>query len=187
MNDPVSKELLDRLLALFECPDHGSGCVPLAIEEVKLMRSELASAALRSASLEAEVARLRRNESGPEGGGALRPQRPEWGSYPKEWRAISRAIRERAGGRCECMGECGLHGGKLRPRRCIEIGGQPAKWARGKVVLTVAHLNHMKNDNRPENLRAMCNRCHLRIDVTQHLSNRRRTREERSGQRRLPT
>lgn len=116
----------------------------------------------------------------------MRKQRPEWGSYPKQWRAISKHIRERAGGRCECIGECGLHGGRLKPRRCEERKGQPARWARGKVVLTVAHLNHMKNDCRDENLKAMCARCHLRIDVVQHISNRRRTQEERSGQMRFP-
>ena len=34
--------------------------------------------------------------------------------YPKEWPAISKRIRfERAGGRCECEGECGHdHGGR---------------------------------------------------------------------------
>lgn len=115
----------------------------------------------------------------------MKKQRPEWGSYPKEWKAISKAIRERSGGRCECTGECGLHGGSLKPRRCVELHLKKAIWARGRVVLTVAHLNHQKADCRDDNLKAMCNRCHLRIDVVQHLANRRRGQEERSGQRRL--
>ena len=37
-----------------------------------------------------------------------------------------------------------------------------------KVVLTIAHLNHNINDNRDENLRALCQRCHLRHDGKQH-------------------
>jgi len=109
----------------------------------------------------------------------------DYGSYPDNWSAISRSIRERADGRCECEGECGLHGGRLKPRRCEERNGEPARWAKGRVILTVAHLNHDKPDCRPENLKAMCNRCHLRIDVTQHVANRRRRAEQTSGQRRF--
>ena len=40
------------------------------------------------------------------------------------------------------MGECGLHQPTGGPRRCEERNGEPAKWAKGKVVLTVAHMNH---------------------------------------------
>jgi len=43
--------------------------------------------------------------------------------YPPDWRATSLAVRERAGWRCECEGECGLH----RGRRCEERGGEPAR------------------------------------------------------------
>lgn len=97
--------------------------------------------------------------------------------YPKDWRAISLRIRARSGGRCECEGECGLHRWHPGPRRCVEWNVQPAKWAKGKVMLTVAHLNHDPMDNRDDNLKAMCNRCHLRLDVDQHVENAKRTRE----------
>mgnify|MGYP001606837747 CR=1 FL=1 len=89
--------------------------------------------------------------------------------YPPDWPAISRRIRERSGGRCECEGECGLHRTTPGPRRCEERNGEPARWARGKVVLTVAHLmNHDPADCRDANLKALCQRCHLRYDAPLH-------------------
>lgn len=88
--------------------------------------------------------------------------------YPKDWKQISLAIRERSGGQCECTGECGLHRMTPGPRRCIERNGEPAKWAKGKIILTVAHLNHTPEDCREENLKAMCQRCHLRYDMELH-------------------
>jgi hypothetical protein len=88
--------------------------------------------------------------------------------YPLNWKKISRKIIERSGGRCECRGECDLHQG----RRCVERNGEPAVWAKGKVVLTEAHLNHDKSDCHDKNLRAMCNRCHLRYDRYDHWKTR---------------
>jgi 5-methylcytosine-specific restriction endonuclease McrA len=87
--------------------------------------------------------------------------------YPKNWKAISAEIIKRSGGQCECTGECALHRGK----RCVEKNGHKAKWANGKIVLTVAHRNHYPPDCRPENLMALCNRCHLRYDTMLHKRN----------------
>lgn len=113
--------------------------------------------------------------------------------YPKNWEAFSEEIRfVRAAGRCECTGECGLHKTHPGPRRCVEIHGEPAKWAKGKVVLTVAHLN---NDGGPcrceprcalaEHVKAMCQRCHIRYDVKRHMLNASQTRMLKAGQRAL--
>jgi hypothetical protein len=96
--------------------------------------------------------------------------------YPPDWPAISRRIRARAGGQCECTGECGLHRAHPGPRRCVERNGAPAIWAKGRVVLTVAHLNHDPADCRDENLKAMCNRCHLRYDTALHVRHAATTR-----------
>lgn len=105
------------------------------------------------------------------------PIRPsERHRYPADWKTIRARIVARAGGRCECEGECGLHRDHPGPRRCEERHGDPAKWAKGRVVLTVAHLNHQPEDVRPENLKAMCQRCHLRYDVEHHQANARATR-----------
>lgn len=91
------------------------------------------------------------------------PIRPENRTrYPAEWKAISRRIRfERAGNRCECTGQCGLH----HERRCCERNGEPAVYARGKVVLTVAHWpDHSPENCDDSNLLACCQRCHNRLD-----------------------
>ena len=98
--------------------------------------------------------------------------------YPPDWPSISLRIRGRSGGQCECEGECGLH----HERRCQERNGESAVWAKGKVVLTVAHLNHVEMDCRDANLKAMCQRCHLRYDSARHQENARKTREgKRNG------
>lgn len=70
--------------------------------------------------------------------------------YPRDWPAISRAIRERAGWTCE---ECGAANGEPHP-----ITGS-------RVVLTVAHLDHVPEHCEPDNLRAWCQRCHNRYDA----------------------
>lgn len=99
------------------------------------------------------------------------------GPYPDDWSEISARIKERAGGRCECRGECGLHRGK----RCVERDGEDAQYASGKVVLTVAHRNHHPPDCRDENLFAACQTCHLRYDQVLHAEHSWRTRRERKA------
>lgn len=90
------------------------------------------------------------------------PTRADYGDYPPDWKAISKRIRfERAAGRCECHGECGIHPG----HRCTEKNGDKAQFANGKVVLTVAHLDHDSTNSDEMNLRAMCQRCHLAYDA----------------------
>lgn len=102
--------------------------------------------------------------------------------YPKNWKEVSLRIRARAAGRCECMGACGLHRTTGGPRRCEERNGEPAKWAKGKVVLTVAHLDHQPENCADDNLRTLCQRCHLRYDQAHHVANASRTRRERKEQ-----
>jgi hypothetical protein len=90
--------------------------------------------------------------------------------YPWNWREFSAVIRFlRAGGRCECSGECGLHRTTGGPRRCVEVHGEAAKFARGTIRLTTAHL--CKCDPlcaEAAHVKAMCQRCHLRVDVGLH-------------------
>jgi hypothetical protein len=102
------------------------------------------------------------------------PIRPEnKARYPPDWPSISKRIRERSGGRCECAGECGrgTHEG-----RCPNLHGGPAYGTGSQVVLTVAHLNHAPEDVRDENLRAMCNGCHLHYDREHHAQTAYQTR-----------
>lgn len=111
-------------------------------------------------------------------------------NYPRNWEAFSRVIRfERAKGRCECKGECGLHQTNPGPRRCVEEHGHPAKWAKGKVILTVAHLNAKggpcdceKPCDYVNHVKAMCQRCHIRYDQGRHMLNASETRLKKRGQ-----
>lgn len=103
------------------------------------------------------------------------PIRPEnRHRYPAGWPEISLRIRfERAQGHCECEGECGrgTHQG-----RCPNRQHQPAYGTGSRVVLTVAHLNHTPEDCRDENLRAMCQGCHLHYDREHHAQTAQQTR-----------
>lgn len=87
------------------------------------------------------------------------PIRPEnRHRYPKDWKQIRERILARAGGRCE--------GSPAYPN-CRAINGAEIRGNldRRLVVLTIAHLNHMPEDNRDENLRAWCQRCHNTYDL----------------------
>lgn len=104
------------------------------------------------------------------------PIRPsERDRYPADWPAISLTIRaDRAGWRCECHGECGhVHIG-----RCPAAQRQPHPTTGSNVVLTVAHLDHTPENCDPENLRAMCQRCHLAYDRDHHAATRAATRRQ---------
>ncbi|MGR6028984.1 hypothetical protein ACS7JX_19050 [Rhodococcus erythropolis] len=109
------------------------------------------------------------------------PIRPEnRDRYPKDWPDISRRIRfGRASGRCECHGECGrgTHEG-----RCPNLHGEAAYGTGSKVVLTTAHLNHTPEDCADDNLKAMCQGCHLHYDRDHHAETRRVTALAASGQ-----
>jgi hypothetical protein len=116
------------------------------------------------------------------------PIRPEnRRRYPPEWRLLSAVIRfYRAGGRCECLGECGrgTHEG-----RCPNWHGQPAYGTGSVVVLTTAHLDHTPENCAWVNLRAMCQGCHLHYDRGHHAETRSATRRavaETAGQSALP-
>lgn len=107
--------------------------------------------------------------------------------YPPSWRRFSHQIRaERAQGQCECVGECGLHCTHPGPRRCQELDGHLALWARGMVRLTVAHLCACSPPcAHAAHVKAMCNRCHLRVDLPLHLRHAAETRrlsKEQRGQ-----
>lgn len=100
----------------------------------------------------------------------IRPENKEL--YPPNWPEISKSIKERAGWRCECKGECGRDGCR---GGCPNVHGKPAYGTGSTVVLTTAHLNHQPWDCRPENLRAFCNGCHLHYDRDHHAETRRAT------------
>lgn len=109
----------------------------------------------------------------------------DYRDYHPEWRSIRRQIVEQAGNACEF---CGAPNGELIARdgeRWQEWDGRddPEGPRLVMVVLTVAHLDHDRGNNDPANLRALCQRCHLRWDIDLHQRNaaatRRRKRVER--------
>lgn len=127
--------------------------------------------------------------------------------YPKDWPAISRAAKERAGWKCQHPGcvatqySIGIwwrHEGvwkwaeqyppeptwKAARQVAAEafwevqhVGGEPCI----VIVLTVAHLNHDPTECRPENLAAMCQRHHLAYDHDHHRKNAQATRRAKAG------
>jgi len=120
--------------------------------------------------------------------------------YPPHWRELSRHVRfERAEGRCQ---RCGRP--HLVVLRCLPDGrwfdeqaatwrdrrGRPARWPdleeatrfrMTRVVLAAAHLDSDPTNNRPKNLRALCQRCHMLHDRPQHLAQRWITYRRRSA------
>ncbi len=87
----------------------------------------------------------------------------DWSKYPENWKEIALGIKEAAGWICEMCGkQC------RRP-------GEP--FDTHKRTATVAHLNHVENDCRPENLRCWCAPCHLRYDAKHHAKNAAKTRK----------
>lgn len=82
----------------------------------------------------------------------------DYSKYHPKWSLISHLIRfRRAENKCEW---CGAENYKPNP-----ITGS-------KVVLTVAHIDRDKANNKFSNLAALCQRCHFRHDINQHVANR---------------
>ena len=99
--------------------------------------------------------------------------------YPSDWKsAIRPSILARAGNRCE---------GSPDFPDCRAANHEPHPDTGSRVVLTIAHLDHQPENCEPENLRAWCQRCHLRYDLGHHLMTRRKTRDANVGQRWLFT
>jgi hypothetical protein len=118
--------------------------------------------------------------------------------YVGWWKQFSEYIRfERAENRCECTGECGMvHVGRCDARngqykvKGLSILETPIQgkfydrehWSR--ICLTVAHLDfdggvcRCKKEKGikcaiPSHCKAMCNGCHLMMDLPHHIENRR--------------
>jgi 5-methylcytosine-specific restriction endonuclease McrA len=115
------------------------------------------------------------------------PIRPsERQRYPKDWKSIRQRILERAGHRCEF---CGVENGAIGRRKRdgsferfqgMEVEAAALEGIRlTRIVLTIAHLDHTPEHNTDDNLRALCQRCHLAHDAAEHLRNARDTRRRR--------
>lgn len=78
--------------------------------------------------------------------------------YQDDWDQIAYHIKQDAKWKCEVCG-----------KQC-RLPGEP--FDTHKRTLTVAHMNYMPEDVRPENLKAMCAPCHLRYDAKHHVETR---------------
>jgi hypothetical protein len=113
--------------------------------------------------------------------------------YPIDWRELSSVIRfERAHARCEqCRrphGQvvCHLGDGRWwdeaertwrngRGRKLRNLAAPDRSSSRlrqTRVLLATAHLDHDPTNNRPGNLKALCQRCHMLHDREEHLRRR---------------
>ncbi|WP_392476235.1 HNH endonuclease [Nostoc sp. C110] len=73
--------------------------------------------------------------------------------YPENWSDIAVDIKQSVGWRCS---KCGL--------QCIRPGDDTSELSRSlrmALTLTVHHKNFLPEDNRRENLYALCTACHL--------------------------
>ena len=81
----------------------------------------------------------------------------DYRKYPNNWKTIRAKIVKRADGRCElCNAE------NYKPH-----------WKTGsRVILTVAHIDQDTLNNKDYNLLALCQRCHLKIDMPYKIEKR---------------
>jgi len=126
----------------------------------------------------------------------------DYKEYHPKWSLISRLIRfKRAGNRCEA---CGLVNQSIIKRLgrgdwrtptetewdaykvLLKKHGKSSKALKlaglTRVILTVAHLDHNKQNNRFGNLKAWCQSCHLWHDREHHAKNRKFGREWKKNQ-----
>ena len=90
--------------------------------------------------------------------------------YSAHWYGEVRpAALDRAGYRCQ---RCGLADGAVGYRTKGLFHPVPVRRRHGQRLVTihlhVAHKNNTPGDDRPENLRALCPRCHVLHDREQH-------------------
>lgn len=93
--------------------------------------------------------------------------------HSKEWKAFRMELLERAGNRCE---------GTPQFPSCRAENGKPHPDTGGRVVLTIAHMDHDETHSDPNRCRALCQRCHNKWDSAHRRKNAAKTRRARSPQ-----
>ena len=91
--------------------------------------------------------------------------------YPPHWADLRRAVLERAGHCCE---------GSPRYPDCRAANHAPHPVTGSRVVLTVAHRHGSSTQSEDlDDLRALCQRCHLTYDAALHARAAAETRRQR--------
>jgi 5-methylcytosine-specific restriction endonuclease McrA len=124
--------------------------------------------------------------------------------YPPNWESeIRPKVLARAEGRCEA---CGVHNHAVGYRvdgvfydayadGCLDkrpVNHSQAEWAKGilkdtrpdkyiAIALTVAHLDHDRENNSMDNLQALCQKCHLDHDRDHNIQTRRQKKQQPAG------
>lgn len=110
------------------------------------------------------------------------PIRPEnVKRYPANWEEIRKQILLRAADRCEGEG-CGVSNhayGYREGSRFVFVSYNKDEAVRKegtrkliRIVLTIAHLDHVPENCDPANLRAWCQQCHNRYDAPMRAAGR---------------
>lgn len=108
----------------------------------------------------------------------------DYKKYPKNWKWISEQVRKDAGNKCEL---CFAPNGEVVVRP-VNMKGFTRPWyfhptflsgksKPVKIILTVHHIDFDKKNNERQNLIALCQRCHLRLDLGRHMKNRTRKKQ----------
>jgi len=123
--------------------------------------------------------------------------------YPANWKEIRVRILNRADDKCE---QCKVPNGEIVVRGTdrdsgtymnqdaevfdAENGEYLGQWRMSdyycngngvKIVLTIAHLDHVPEHCEDDNLKALCQRCHLAYDAEHHRANAQATRRARKA------
>lgn len=106
----------------------------------------------------------------------------DYSKYHPKWTLIRRLILKRAENKCEICGVDNYSEGYRDDSGNFwteknGIPGYAVIMKRIKIILTIAHLDHNRNNNDFDNLQALCQRCHLNHDRPQHIHNRKYGRE----------
>ena len=90
----------------------------------------------------------------------------DYSLYPRDWKAIRQRIMFRAGEHMDCYRN--FH--EARCEWCKAENHQPHPRTGSFVVLTVAHLDHDKENHQvsDDRLVALCQACHLGYDREHH-------------------
>lgn len=95
----------------------------------------------------------------------------DWKRYPKDWKEIAKACKDKAGWQCE---RCGVKHGATR------VGSNGKEY---KVIMTTAHIGPTKHNKMDvDNLECLCQRCHLKEDREDHIHNAKQTRKRKKLQ-----
>ena len=105
------------------------------------------------------------------------PMRKE--DYPENWEWLSQQVIKDAGNRCElCYApnhefvyrdKTEAHPWELAENMCESNTHKIIR-----IVLTVHHIDFDKKNNNRLNLLALCQQCHLKLDLYKHIKNRKK-------------